>query len=221
MGLEGKEWDAMKKLLLNISNRSDTEPFREAVDWKGLRLHDYPEIIKRPMDLGLVKKKIDNAEYKHVQEAAEDIRLVWRNCMTYNMDGSDFHRLAKRLSKMFEEKYKNMLKELDMESLMGSGPGSADGGEPTLEEKRAFAKSLYKLEKEQLGKIIIDLDDKCPAAITRNEMEDELEINVDNITSTVFRDVFKYSKSCAGGGDKKKKKSSSETAPAAKKSRSS
>jgi hypothetical protein len=190
------------------------------VDWKALGLYDYPQIIKRPMDLGKVKKKIDESEYTSVQETAEDIRLVWKNCMTYNMDGSDFHKLAKRLSKNFEDKYKSMLKELDMESLIGSGPGSADGGEPSLEDKRAFAKSLYKLEKEQLGKIIIDLDDKCPAAITRNEMEDELEINVDNITSAVFHEVFKFSKSC--GGEKKKKKPSTDGgAPGAKKSRSS
>jgi len=183
-----------------------TEPFRDAVDWRGLGLFDYPQIIKRPMDLGLIKKKIDNSEYNSVQQAAEDIRLVWTNCMTYNMEGSDFYKLAKRLSRSFEEKYKAMLKELNMESLPGSGPGSADGGEPSLEEKRAFAKSLYKLEKEQLGKIILDLDAKCPNAITRNEQEDELEINVDNITSVVFHELYKYSKSCSS--DKKKQKAS-------------
>jgi len=30
------------------------------VDWKALGLVDYPDIIKRPMDLGTIKKKLEN-----------------------------------------------------------------------------------------------------------------------------------------------------------------
>lgn len=46
------------------------------------------------MDLGLVKKKVNEGKYKSIHEAAEDVRLIWKNCMTYNADGSDFYNLA-------------------------------------------------------------------------------------------------------------------------------
>ena len=71
-----------------------TEPFREAVDWRSLGLYDYPQVVKQPMDLGTVKKKIENGSYSLVQDCANDIRLIWKNCMTYNADGSEFYLLA-------------------------------------------------------------------------------------------------------------------------------
>jgi hypothetical protein len=46
------------------------------------------------MDLGLVKRKINEGKYKTIHEAAEDVRLIWKNCKTYNADGSDFYNLA-------------------------------------------------------------------------------------------------------------------------------
>merc|ERR1740130_2634308 len=42
------------------------------------------------MDLGSVKRNISARKYKSIPDAADDIRLVWANCMTYNQDGSDF-----------------------------------------------------------------------------------------------------------------------------------
>ena len=46
------------------------------------------------MDLGLVKKKLNEGTYKTIHDAADDIRLIWKNCMAYNADGSDFYNLA-------------------------------------------------------------------------------------------------------------------------------
>jgi hypothetical protein len=46
------------------------------------------------MDLGLVKKKLKENKYKSIHDAADDFRLIWKNCMAYNADGSDFYNLA-------------------------------------------------------------------------------------------------------------------------------
>lgn len=61
-----------------------TGAFREPVDWKEMGLLDYPMIIKKPMDLGTVKKRLERGEYRTPEEAANDIRLIWSNCMLYN-----------------------------------------------------------------------------------------------------------------------------------------
>jgi Bromodomain len=45
-------------------------PFREPVDWKSLGLYDYPQIIKHPMDLGTVKKKLKAKSYTNVADVA-------------------------------------------------------------------------------------------------------------------------------------------------------
>lgn len=81
-------------ILLFHRHHFPIEPFREPVDWQALGLFDYPQLIKKPMDLGLVKKKLKENKYKSIHDAADDFRLIWKNCMAYNADGSDFYNLA-------------------------------------------------------------------------------------------------------------------------------
>mmetsp|Transcript_7620 Transcript_7620/g.10948 ORF Transcript_7620/g.10948 Transcript_7620/m.10948 type:complete len:285 (-) Transcript_7620:159-1013(-) len=103
----------MTKFVNSLLSRSDCGPFREPVDWRGLELYDYPKIIKKMMDLGTVKRKLERGVYKTAYECAQDIRLVWNNCMTYNMEGSDFWLLAKSFSRRFEDRYKKISNEVD------------------------------------------------------------------------------------------------------------
>lgn len=155
------------------------------------------------MDLGQVKEKIESGHYKNIHEAADDIRLIWNNCMTYNADGSDFYVLAKNLSKKFEDKFSKILKEVNIPSPHSKNVVT----EPTLDEKRTFAKTLYKITKEELGKVIVDIEAKCPEALTKNTSEDEVEINVDNLKAEAFHELMEYVSSCATSeGNVKKKK---------------
>ena len=182
-------------------------------------LFDYPQIIKRPMDLGTVKKKITDRKYKSIQEACEDVRLVWTNCMTYNADGSDFFKLAKTMSKRWEEKYSKLVADHNLDVGGGSAPSSSsmmmmDGGADnnskiSLDEKRAFARSLYKINKEDLGKLIVEVDTKCPAALIKNSAEDECELNVDKIPPSLFMELKQYVANCKQAPAKKKGTSSS------------
>ena len=59
------------------------------VDWKYLGLLDYPDVVKHPMDLGTVIKRIESDAYSSREEIASDVRLVWSNCKTYNREGSE------------------------------------------------------------------------------------------------------------------------------------
>jgi len=194
---------------------SPAEPFREPVDWKALGLFDYPQIIKKPMDLGEVKANLESGMYKSLEEAVSAVRLIWDNCMKYNADGSDFYNLAQNLSKKFEEKFAKLEKDLNAAAEKdgkGSKGGASKGGsasEPSLEDKRIFAKNLYKISKEDLGKVIVELDTKCPAALTKNSSEDEVEINVDMISSVVFAEVSSFAKGAAGGNTGRTKKKGS------------
>lgn len=113
----------MHKLLSNLLARADSLPFRTPVDWKSLELFDYPKIIKRPMDLGTIKKRLDKNKYNDASEVAEDVRLVWKNCMTYNADGSDFYILAESFSKRFEERFLKIMEEFGEDVVCGNVVG--------------------------------------------------------------------------------------------------
>jgi hypothetical protein len=104
----------MTKIVNAFLSRSDSTPFREAVDWRLLELDDYPEIVKRPIDLGMIKRQLERGTYyKTAAAVAADIRLVWSNCMLYNTDGSDFWLLAKNFSKRFEDRYRKIQGECE------------------------------------------------------------------------------------------------------------
>lgn len=82
----------LHKLVLGLLARPESSAFREPVDWKALGLDDYPDIVARPMDLGTIKKNIETNQYLDVEDIANDIRLVWTNCMLYNRDGSEVRK---------------------------------------------------------------------------------------------------------------------------------
>jgi hypothetical protein len=84
-----RDFKDMYKILCGLMSKPESYAFREPVDWKGLQLLDYPEVVKQPMDLGTIKSKMESSQYKSIEEVAADIRLVWSNCMLYNRDGSE------------------------------------------------------------------------------------------------------------------------------------
>ena len=137
--------------------------------WKELGLSDYPKIITKPMDLGTVKDKLKKREYSVPAELHKDVTLVWTNCMTYNQDGSDFFKLAASLKKKWDDRYNKLVKDLNVkEAAAASAPAEATSGaaapgssakagggssKASLADRRTFAKSLYQITKEDLGKV--------------------------------------------------------------------
>lgn len=101
----------MTKIVNSLLARDDCAPFREPVDWRGLELYDYPQIITKMMDLGSIKRRLERGNYSTTHQVAVDVRLVWSNCMTYNADGSDFWLLAKSYMRRFEDRYRKVKQE--------------------------------------------------------------------------------------------------------------
>jgi hypothetical protein len=92
MGREEKK--KVTQLLQNLLDSVDSADFRHPVDWKAFNLIDYPMIIKKPMDLGTVKKNLNNNVYETVEDFLRDIDLIWTNCKTYNKDNPVFFHLS-------------------------------------------------------------------------------------------------------------------------------
>lgn len=49
-------------------------------------------VIKEPMDLGTVSKKLKNFQYKNKREFGNDLYLIYENCLIYNSDPSNEYR---------------------------------------------------------------------------------------------------------------------------------
>ncbi len=52
-----------------------------------LTLSETPNtVIKHPMDLGTMAKKVKTHVYKTQREFVDDLNLIWNNCLMYNTD---------------------------------------------------------------------------------------------------------------------------------------
>lgn len=201
----------MAKIVNNLSARADCEPFREPVDWKALELYDYPKIIKKMMDLGSIKQKLEKGTYSDAAECADDVRLVWKNCMNYNADGSDFYRLGDSYSKRFEERFQKLVDEFGEDVICGNiatqaAPPSKKKSRSSplpnssstkkhksdkksfdpkgiipLDVKTRFAARLQRLSGMELGHVLSVIDEKCPEAL-EEPPEDQLRSDAQRVT---------------------------------------
>ncbi|KAM9855842.1 E3 ubiquitin-protein ligase TRIM33 isoform 1-T1 [Aulostomus maculatus] len=97
-----------ERLLLYIFCHELSVGFREPVP---STVPNYYKIIKQPMDLKKVKKKLQQRStqyYKSTQEFVSDMRRVFKNCAKYNEEGSEMAISGKAVSLYFEEKLREM-----------------------------------------------------------------------------------------------------------------
>lgn len=85
-------------------------PFKDPVDPAGDGVPDYLDKVKRPMDLGTIKAKMDRNEYADEDEFLADMRLIFDNCFTYWTKGSPMRAAGEKLQRTFEDKYAHMNK---------------------------------------------------------------------------------------------------------------
>lgn len=89
--------------------------FNSPVDPVELGLPDYFEVIKKPMDLGTIRKKLENGVYHTLEDFEAQVHLTFDNAMLYNPEGSVVYNMAKEMKEKFEVDYEIMMKELNAE----------------------------------------------------------------------------------------------------------
>ncbi|XP_063741497.1 E3 ubiquitin-protein ligase TRIM33 isoform X2 [Eleginops maclovinus] len=110
-GLSPEDQRKCERLLLHIFCHELSVGFREPVPSS---VPNYYKIIKTPMDLKRVKKRLQlrsSQHYQSVQEFVSDMRLVFTNCANYNEAGSEMAISGKAVSLYFEEKLQESFPE--------------------------------------------------------------------------------------------------------------
>ncbi|XP_036270534.1 bromodomain-containing protein 2 isoform X3 [Pipistrellus kuhlii] len=86
-------------------------PFRQPVDAVKLGLPDYHKIIKQPMDMGTIKRRLENNYYWAASECMQDFNTMFTNCYIYNKPTDDIVLMAQTLEKIFLQKVASMPQE--------------------------------------------------------------------------------------------------------------
>ncbi|XP_015114158.1 homeotic protein female sterile isoform X2 [Diachasma alloeum] len=167
-----KSCNEILKELFSKKHSGYAWPFYKPVDAELLGLHDYHDIIKKPMDLGSVKTKMDSREYKTAQEFAGDVRLIFTNCYKYNPPDHDVVAMAKKLQDVFEMRFAKVPDEpmgrmMAMKGSSSSGSSSgSDSSSETDDSEAERRERLVALQKElkaisgQIEKLVEESDRK-------------------------------------------------------------
>lgn len=90
-------FSGMQQVVKLLNKNPDSELFRFPVD--SSQIPQYYQLIKHPMDLQTIQKKIKTRKYATFAEFQADVQLIWSNCKEFNKEGSDIYKLADKLEK--------------------------------------------------------------------------------------------------------------------------
>jgi hypothetical protein len=157
------------ELIQRLKSHPFIDPFLDPVDPK--LAPGYSDIISTPMDVSQVEKKLKKATYGgNWQLFIDDIRLIWKNCMTYNDPDSQIYKWASDCETYFEKELQKMVVELkkdqhQMETIRSnvgmeiigkktpsSSSGAAKSAEPTTTEKKERAPKRPSVEEHDVAR---------------------------------------------------------------------
>ncbi|PSN71119.1 hypothetical protein BS50DRAFT_570528 [Corynespora cassiicola Philippines] len=108
-----------------IPNRGIIDPFIELPDkWD---YPDYYQIIKNPICMNQIKKKINKKEYQSLKQFRQDIGLLCNNCRTYNEDTSLLYQDANLIEQTCLDKLREATEDYPQWQDFDDG-SSANGG---------------------------------------------------------------------------------------------
>jgi len=95
--------DALRPVFDAVWNQDpESYPFRQPVDPRALGIPDYFNIIKEPMDLATISRRLEEGEYKTPWEFCKDMWLMFDNAWLYNKKTSRVYKYCTKLTEVFD-----------------------------------------------------------------------------------------------------------------------
>lgn len=91
------------KVIDKISEKKMAQIYMYPVDPKNKNSKGYFQVVKKPMDLGTIRKKIQEKKYRTVKEWRNDIELIWSNSLQYYQKQTIYYNVTKYLQEYFRE----------------------------------------------------------------------------------------------------------------------
>ncbi|CAI5756285.1 unnamed protein product [Candida verbasci] len=173
-------YEACEKVVSDLRNYTEHSTFflnkvskREAPN--------YGLIIKKPMDLNTVMKKLKNLAYNSKNEFVDDLMLIWSNCLTYNADPKHFiraHALA------MQKKCLKLIPTIPDIKIKNRSDVQEEEEEEHVEGKSVKGrKTRHELKTEPEKKIAtpinVEIIEETPGAISEEEVDEELKYEED------------------------------------------
>ncbi|KAJ2787715.1 hypothetical protein GGI15_000486 [Coemansia interrupta] len=101
--LQTASWRALcNRVLLHLQAQPSALEFMAPVDPIRQGVPTYFDVIKQPMDMGTVRKKLDRSQYSTPREFLNDLQLILSNCFLFNSPDTYVYSQGKTLQGVFE-----------------------------------------------------------------------------------------------------------------------
>lgn len=134
-------YEAAEKVLSELKAMTEySAPFLTRVNKRDAP--DYYNIIKQPMDLGTMTKKLKTLTYKSKSEFVTDLDLIWSNCLKYNADihhplrrnANSMRKEAEKLVPLIPDLVIRPRAEVEAEERRKQNGGDEDAGDESEDE---------------------------------------------------------------------------------------
>ena len=192
-----EETKKLIKIFDTMEKDSQSYEFLQPVDYVALKILDYPTIITHPMDLGTVKQNLLNGEYKIFQDFMSDINLIWKNCRTYNLPGSEIVKMAnhceKKMRTLIDKQFKNMKPK-------GESAKNKNDSTLSLSDKTKLIEKIREQTNEGLTQVVKIILKECPKGIEDIDNE-KLQIKIDLLDYRTYELIIQYLEKNNGNND--------------------
>ena len=86
-----------------LMQKPSASVFLSPVDPEKDNVPDYYQVIKHPIDLGTIHKRLQNGEYSNKSQWDKEMNLVWTNAEKYYKKGSLISILANELHRVYDK----------------------------------------------------------------------------------------------------------------------
>lgn len=183
-----------ENLLKKLMSHQHGPVFNEPVDIVKLKIPDYFTVIKHPMDLGTIKKRLTSGAYLSPLEFLADVRLTFSNAMIYNPPGNIVHIMADTMSKFFELRWKTIEKKLPV-----NHAGSVEEKSGLHEENETASK---KRRLSPMQHVIMPEPPKCKMTDEeKHKLSSELEASLGDLPDNIIEFLKEQSSNGTAAGD--------------------
>jgi len=132
--------------------------FMQPVDPIALQIPQYTSIIKHPMDISTVQRKMEQGAYTTASKFATDMKLIYENCLKFNPEGNPVRQCGIQFKQLFQEQWakkEQYIADNERAVQSPSGDSDEDSEEEEAEEPTLPAASIASLRLiEEQSKLI-------------------------------------------------------------------
>ncbi len=202
-GMSAEDYSTCNDILNEIEKpkySKFTWPFLEPVSES--EVPGYYDVIKKPMDLSTIRKKLENRSYSSVSEFVADLELIVENCYKFNSPDTKVYECCVEFEKLVNEKAGNYCDIEKRINEIRKQISQLTSELRILETKKSRNSKVFSLgDRERIGEIIIGMNkvqtEKIAEIVQRHCAyeyidNDEIELNMHTIPDNVLVEINEY-----------------------------